>query len=135
MKTNTTQTPPPTGNGLAAQPSATGPNPRLHFTATAPNRLFVADFTYVRSWAGFVYVAFVVDAFSQAIVGWHAMGRKHTDLVLTCLRMATWRRAHDGHPVTDGLVLTPMPGRPVHVAALHRALGPAGHRPVDRIGR
>ncbi len=43
------------------------------FTAAAPNRLFVADFTYVRTWAGFVYVAFVVDAFSQAIVGWHAM--------------------------------------------------------------
>jgi putative transposase len=74
------------------------------FTAAAPNRLFVADFTYVRTWAGFVYVAFVVDAFSQAIVGWHAMGSKHTDLVLTCLRMATWRRAHDGHPVPAGLI-------------------------------
>ncbi|SDY91627.1 Transposase InsO and inactivated derivatives [Modestobacter sp. DSM 44400] len=74
------------------------------FTAAAPNRLFVADFTYVRSWARFVYVAFAVDAFSQKTVGWHAMPSKHTDLVLTCLRMATWRRAHDGHPVSARLV-------------------------------
>jgi transposase InsO family protein len=72
------------------------------FTAPVPNRLSVADFTYVRTGAGFVHVAFVVDAFSQAIVSWHAMGSKHTELVLTCLRMATWRRAHDGHPVAAG---------------------------------
>lgn len=74
------------------------------FTATAPNRVWVADFTYVRTWAGFCYVAFIVDVFAQAIVGWHAANTKHTDLVLTALRMATWRRDHDGHPITQGLV-------------------------------
>ncbi|GLI31610.1 hypothetical protein BCONGLO52_24510 [Brachybacterium conglomeratum] len=42
------------------------------FTAAAPNRVWVTDFTYVRTWAGFVYVAFVVDVFAQRIVGWHA---------------------------------------------------------------
>jgi transposase InsO family protein len=42
------------------------------FTAAAPNTRWVADFTYVRSWAGFVYVAFVVDIFAQRIIGWHA---------------------------------------------------------------
>jgi putative transposase len=75
-----------------------------NFTAPAPNLVWVADFTYVRTWAGFVYGAFAVDVFSQAIVGWHAMPSKHTELVLTCLRMATWRRGHDGHPITAGLV-------------------------------
>jgi putative transposase len=75
-----------------------------NFTAPAPNLVWVADFTYVRTWSGFVYVAFAVDVFSQAIVGWHALPSKHTELVLTCLRMATWRRGHDGHPITDGLV-------------------------------
>jgi putative transposase len=42
------------------------------FTATAPNQLWVADFTYVRTWAGFAYVAFVIDVFSRMIVGWKA---------------------------------------------------------------
>ena len=42
------------------------------FTATAPNRLWVADFTYVATWSGVVYVAFVIDAFSRRIVGWKA---------------------------------------------------------------
>lgn len=75
-----------------------------NFTAEVPNHTWVADFTYVRTWAGFVYVAFAVDVFSQAIVGWHAMSTKHTDLVLTALRMGTWRRGHDGHPVAAGLI-------------------------------
>ena len=42
------------------------------FTAPAPNQVWVMDFTYCRTWAGFVYVAFVVDVFAQTIVGWHA---------------------------------------------------------------
>ncbi|WP_337062955.1 IS3 family transposase, partial [Kineococcus sp. G2] len=75
------------------------------FTASAPNLVWVADFTYVRTWAGFVYVAFIVDVFAQQIVGWHAMTSKHTDLVLTCLRMATWGREHAGTPVAPGLIM------------------------------
>ena len=42
------------------------------FTAPAPNRVWVTDFTYCRTWAGFVYVAFIVDVFAQRIVAWHA---------------------------------------------------------------
>jgi putative transposase len=72
------------------------------FTAPAPNRVWVADFTYVRTWLGFVYVAFVVDVFAQKIVAWHAATTKRTDLVLTPLRIALWQRDHDGHPVTPG---------------------------------
>ena len=47
------------------------------FTAAAPNRTWVTDFTYVRTWAGFVYVAFIVDVFAQRIVAWHAATTKH----------------------------------------------------------
>ncbi|THJ65654.1 hypothetical protein E8P82_11840 [Arthrobacter echini] len=58
------------------------------FTAVAPNTVWVTDFTYVRTWSGFVYVAFIVDVFAQRIVAWHAQNTKHTSLVMTPLRMA-----------------------------------------------
>jgi putative transposase len=72
------------------------------FTADAPNRTWVMDFTYVRCWAGFVYVAFVLDVFAQRIVAWNAATTKQTDLVMTPLRMAIWQRDREGHPVTPG---------------------------------
>jgi putative transposase len=75
------------------------------FTAPAPNTRWVADFTYCRTWAGFVYVAFVVDVFAQRIVGWHAASTKHTDLVLTPLRIALWDRQRQGTPVEPGQLL------------------------------
>ena len=68
-----------------------------NLTAPAPNRVWVSDFTYVRTWAGFVYVAFIVDVFAQRIVAWHAMTSKVTDLVMVPLRMALWQRDRDGH--------------------------------------
>ena len=74
------------------------------FTALAPNRRWVADFTYVRTWAGFVYVSFVIDCYSRAIVGWHAATTKTTPLVTTALRMGLWRRDRAGHDVEDGLI-------------------------------
>ncbi|GAB4098656.1 hypothetical protein GCM10028789_08190 [Sinomonas halotolerans] len=74
------------------------------FTAEAPNQRWVADFTYVRTWAGFVYVAFVIDCYSRTIVGWHAAATKTTPLVTTALRMGLWRRDRAGHTVRDGLV-------------------------------
>jgi transposase InsO family protein len=73
------------------------------FTAPTPNRRWVADFTYVRTWSGFVYVCFVIDCYSRAIVGWHAATAKTTPLVTTSLRMALWRRDRAGHPAADGL--------------------------------
>ncbi|NII65389.1 transposase InsO family protein [Cellulomonas uda] len=66
------------------------------FRAGAPNRVWVADFTYVRTWAGFVYVSFVVDVFAQKIVGWHAMSSRPTDLVMVPLRMACWCQRRTG---------------------------------------
>lgn len=74
------------------------------FTAPAPNRRWVADFTYVRTWAGFAYVSFVIDCYSRAIVGWHAATMKTTPLVTTALRMGLWRRDRAGHDIEDGLI-------------------------------
>lgn len=53
-----------------------------HFTATRPNQLWVADFTYVATWLGFVYVAFVIDVFARRIVGWRVSSSLRTDFVL-----------------------------------------------------
>lgn len=74
------------------------------FTAPAPNRRWVADFTYVAAWCGIVYVAFVVDIYSRAIVGWAAATHKRAKLVLDAFQMALWRRDRDGHPAGPGLI-------------------------------
>jgi putative transposase len=74
------------------------------FTARAPNRLWVADFTYVATWSGVVYVAFVIDAFSRRIVGWKADTTMRTSLVLDTLEMALWTRDRAGMPISAGLV-------------------------------
>ncbi len=62
------------------------------FTAPAPNRLWVADLTYVSTWSGFTYTAFIVDAFSRAIVGWRVATSLRADLALDALEMAIWTR-------------------------------------------
>ena len=63
------------------------------FTAPAPDRLWLADFTYLRCWEGVVFFAFVIDAFSRMIVGWQFAANMRTDLVLDALRMALTTRA------------------------------------------
>ena len=70
------------------------------FSASGPNQLWVADITYVRTWSGFVYVAFVIDAFSRSIVGWQASRSLRTDLALDALEMGIWARRE-----LDGLIL------------------------------
>jgi putative transposase len=62
------------------------------FAAVAPNRLWVADITYVSTWAGFVYTAFVIDAFSRSIVGWRVSSSLRAELALDALEMAIWSR-------------------------------------------
>ncbi|MGA4980443.1 IS3 family transposase, partial [Streptomyces cinereoruber] len=74
------------------------------FTASHPNERWVADFTYVTTWSGIVYVAFVVDVFSRAIVGWSAATSKRAKLVLDALDMALWRRDRAGNPAGPGLI-------------------------------
>lgn len=66
------------------------------FTATRPNQLWVADFTYVATWRGFVYVAFVVDVFARRIVGWRVSSSLRTDFVLDALEQAIHERCGDG---------------------------------------
>ena len=67
------------------------------FRAPVPNRLWVADLTYVRTWSGFAYVAFIVDVFSRYIVGWEASRSLRSDLALAALEQALWsRHPHDG---------------------------------------
>ncbi|MFH9354804.1 IS3 family transposase [Kitasatospora sp. NPDC017646] len=86
------------------------------FVAGAPNRCWVADFTHIATWAGVVYVAFVVDTFSRRIVGWSAATSKETRLVLDALDMALWQRDRDGFPhqrgdvVQEGLAGCSAPG-------------------------
>ncbi len=74
------------------------------FTATRPNQLWVADFTYVATWAGTVCVAFIIDVFSRRIVGWRAATTMSTELVLDTLEMGIWSRGRDGVSDLTGLV-------------------------------
>lgn len=62
------------------------------FRAPAPNRLWVSDFTYVATWQGFVYVAFVIDAYARRIVGWRVSRTAHTSFVLDALEQAVQQR-------------------------------------------
>ncbi|MFL0577454.1 IS3 family transposase [Brevibacterium luteolum] len=66
------------------------------FTAEAVNQLWVADITYVRTFAGWVYVAFVLDVFSRRIVGWQVSTRLYTALAIDALEMGIWTRRRDG---------------------------------------
>lgn len=65
------------------------------FTASRPNALWVSDITYVRTVAGFVYVAFVIDAFARGIVGWRVSSSLHSNLVLDALEQALHARERD----------------------------------------
>jgi putative transposase len=70
------------------------------FTATAPDQLWVADITYCRTFAGWVYAAFVVDVFSRRVVGWQLSKSLRTDLALDALEMGLWTRARVGRDTT-----------------------------------
>lgn len=67
-----------------------------NFIADHPNQLWVADFTYVATWKGFVYVAFVIDVFSRMLVGWRAATSMSTELTLDALEQALWARKIKG---------------------------------------
>jgi putative transposase len=66
---------------------------KRQFIARRPNQLWVADFTYVATWAGFIYVAFVIDVFARRIIGWRVTRSMHTNLVLDALEQALWARS------------------------------------------
>lgn len=109
------------------RPRTTVPNPAnsrapdlldRDFTASAANRKWITDFTYVRTYQSFTYVAFIVDCFSQKIVSRHASIKRDVELVDVPPRMALWRRTHEGNPVgRDQLITTRTPGRNIRVCA------------------
>ena len=73
------------------------------FQAPAPNRLWVADLTYVKTHGGWVYAAFVIDVFSRLVVGWQISDSLRADLAIDALEMAVWNRTRGGQAL-DGLV-------------------------------
>jgi putative transposase len=85
-------------------PDKTSPCPadkvNRQFWAPHPNALWVSDFTYVATWQGFVYVAFVIDVFARRIVGWRVSRTAHADFVLDALEQAL----HDRRPLQGGLI-------------------------------
>lgn len=84
-------------------PAAPCPRDRVNrvFRAPAPNMLWVSDFTYVATWGGFVYVAFVIDAFARRIVGWRVSRVATAGFVLDALEQAL----HQRHPFEDGRLI------------------------------
>lgn len=70
------------------------------FKAPAPNRVWVADITYCRTFAGWVYAASVIDGYSRRVVGWQLSKSLRTDLALDALEMGLWTRDHAGHDTT-----------------------------------
>ena len=77
---------------------------KRRFSPPAPDRLWVADFTYVPTWSGMVYVAFVIDACSRQILGWRAATSMRTALVLDALEQALCARRRQGRDSLAGLV-------------------------------
>ena len=97
--------------GRRAASTATAPDRvERDFTAAAPNQLWVADITYLRTWEGFVYLAVVVDAFSRRVVGWAMADHLRTELVLDAVGMAITTRKPAAGTVhhTDRVSTPPM---------------------------
>lgn len=72
------------------------------FTAAAPSRVWVTNFTYVRTWVGFGYIPLIAHVFAQKIVAGHACTRKGANPVMPPLQMGLWQRDRENHPVTTG---------------------------------
>ncbi|MBF6278784.1 MULTISPECIES: IS3 family transposase, partial [Nocardia] len=86
-------------------PDPASPRPadlvQRRFAPSAPNRLWVADMTYVSTWSGWVYVAFVIDAYARRIIGWRTATSMTTSLVLDAIEHAIWTRERAGWDVKD----------------------------------
>jgi putative transposase len=127
---------------VTTRPDATAARPadlvQRRFRPAAPNRLWVADFTYVPTWSGTVYVAFVIDAYARRILGWRASTSMHPDLVLdtcwprpvSCVATTTGRdRAGDG--MVAGLSTVGPHGRADISSVGREAAGSSAPRPSE----
>ena len=102
------------------------------FTAPRPDHTWVMDFTYCRTWAGWVYVAFIIDVYSQRIVAWHAQTTKHVELVMIPLRMGLWERGRQGRPVQpQQLRAHSDTGSQYVFVGIHRQARSRGHTAAD----
>jgi putative transposase len=120
-----------------ADPAAARPADLLerNFNPPAPNRTWVADFTYVPTWSGMVYVAFVIDAYSRRILGWRAATTMKTTLVLDALEQAVWTRHQAGIVEFDGLIHHNDAGSQYTSIAFTERLAEAGAAPsVGSVG-
>jgi len=120
----------------AAPPCPIRPRPaRLTWwnggSPAAPDRLWMVDFTYVPTWTGMVYVAFVIDAYSRRILGWRAATSMRTALVLDALEQALWARRRDGQGSLADLVHHTDAGA-IYIYRVHRT---AGRRRRPALGR
>jgi len=114
-----------------ADPALTCPLDRVNrqFKADRPNQLWVSDFTYVSTWQGWVYVAFVVDVFARRIVGWRLSSSMRTDFVLDALEQALY----DRQPERDEL--THHSDRPIRFDPIQRTAGRSRDRTLGRQSR
>ncbi len=103
---------------------------RRQFRPDAPNVLWIADITYLRTWEGWLYLAAVQDAYSRRIVGWSMADHMRSELVVDALTMAVGRRRP-----SDGADSSFRPGRAIRVSGLWPAMRQGGDRPVDGIHR
>lgn len=102
---------------------------RRDFAASAPDRLWVADITDVPTWAGFLYLAVVLDAYSRRIVGWAMAEHMRTELVIEAVEMALWRRRPNGviHHSDQGSQYTSLAfGRRLREAGMTASMGSRG---------
>ncbi len=105
------------------------------FSPARPDAVWVADFTYVATWSGTVYVAFVLDAHSRRILGWRAATSMRTELVLDALEQALWTRAREGVDDLSGLVCHHDAGSQYTSIAFTERLAAAGAAPsVGSVG-
>ena len=95
-------------------PDVSAPRPldrvNRQFKADRPNQLWVSDFTYVSTWQGWLYVAFVIDVFARRIVGWRVSSSMTTDFVLDALEQALYARRPDNDGTGVTLISVQIPG-------------------------
>ena len=100
------------------------------FNAVRPNQLWVADFTYVATWSGFIFVAFIIDVFSRMIVGWRAATSMRADLTLDALEQALWARKVKGdlihHSDRGSQYLSIRYSERLAAAGIHASVGSVG---------
>ena len=117
---------------ITTNPDAARPCPddkvKRQFKAQRPNQLWVSDFTYVPTWSGTVYVAFVIDVFARRIVGWRVSTSMSTQFVLDALDQAIWQRKTTRTRLDPSLG----PRFAIPLDHLHRAPRRGRHRPVGR---